>query len=126
MSRIPSYIVAGGFGPLRTPARPLHHSRFEGGAKARSAASKEFLETYNDNWREFSVRRADGSFEDVSNPTLTEAEFEQRLILDVVSIIGSDTVEFCYGDGELFSGHSIIVTSFDGTTFNDIHAALFG
>ena len=92
---------------------------------ALSAASRSLLSTYNENWREYSERQEDGSYVDMSDPELDGAEFEAKLQLSAVSVIGA-MVMFSYSDNGLFHGHSVVVNSFDGLDFSDTSADLFG
>lgn len=106
-------------------ARELLFSFQETNKKALSTASDSLLETYNYNWREYSEMGKDGRLEDVSKPELNSLDFEAIIKISTVSIIGP-MVEFLYSDNGLFTGHSIVVTSFDGLKFSDTNAELFG
>lgn len=92
---------------------------------ARQAASRKLLENYNENWRHLLHLREDGSTEEISKPKLTSEVFERQLRLVSLGVVG-DAAEFCFSDGELFHGHSIVVTVFDGAVFEDVHVALIG
>lgn len=94
-------------------------------SKARAVAAEKLLDEYNQSWRTFSRARADGSMEEVIHPVLAGSEFRQRLGLESLAVTGS-MIEFCFTDDGLFAGHSIFVTSFDGTGFTDTDATLFG
>jgi hypothetical protein len=94
-------------------------------AKARVVAADKLLVVYNHSWRVFSRARADGSTEEVVNPELTSTQFSQQLILGSLAVTGS-MIEFRFEDNRLFAGHSVFVTSFDGTGFTDTDAELFG
>ena len=92
---------------------------------ARTVAANHLLDSYNDDWRMFQRARADGTMEDIVNPVLSEAEFGARLLLDGLAVTGP-MIQFCFSDGGLFAGHSIFVSSFDGTAFTETDATLFG
>jgi len=89
--------------------------------KAKSVASNILLETYNDDWRFYSTVS-----DDVEDPQLSANDFEQRLELAGIGVTGSLIIDFCFNDDNLFAGHSIFVTSFDGDKLNDVDASLFG
>ena len=92
---------------------------------ALSVASDGLLSTYNENWREYSERREDGSHSEVSRPILDRPTFETTMQIRAVSVIGS-MVQFMYSDEGLFHGHSIFVHSIDGLEFVETHAEIFG
>ena len=81
---------------------------------------------YNAGWNEYDEVQEDGSLKGVSNPPLSEAEFEARLSLDAVNITGERVIEFFYDDGGMFWGHSVMVSSLDGVEFGEAHAELVG
>ena len=94
--------------------------------KAREAAAASLLATYNDAWREFEEVSEDGQRTEVSRPLLTNTEFAATLELDSVLVLGKECCELSYRDNDLFWGHSIHVTAFDGESFADLHVELFG
>ncbi len=94
-------------------------------AKARSVASDTLLANYNKNWRFFSQLRDDGAYEDIEHPALTATQFQNTIQLDGISVIGT-MLELCYSDKGLFAGHTIFVQAFDGLSFTDTSAELFG
>jgi hypothetical protein len=94
--------------------------------KARQAAARDLLSNYNKNWREYERSDGKGGFIRVSGPELTEEQFSLRIKLNSLSITGSKSCCFGYDDGELFWGHGIFVTSFDGIEFSNVHVELFG
>ena len=94
--------------------------------KARQAAARDLLANYNQNWREYQRADGKGGFIDVSDPELTEEQFSSRIPLTSVSITGSKTCCLGYDDRNLFLGHSIFVTSFNGIEFSDVYVELFG
>lgn len=81
---------------------------------------------YNDGWNEYEEAQDDGSLKTVSNPQLSESEFEKKFSLRAVNVTGSVMVDFFYDDSRLFWGHSVVVTSMTGTAFSDARAEIFG
>jgi hypothetical protein len=94
-------------------------------AIARSAAAKDLLGAYNNNWREYEKATEKGLVVAMSDPKLSGQEFADRLTLTSVRVLG-DTCELGYNDGGLFAGHWIFVTARDGAKFEDLSAQLFG
>jgi hypothetical protein len=94
--------------------------------KARQAAARDLLAEYNQDWRKYQRGDGKGGFISVSDPALTEEQFNSRIALTSLSITGSNLCCLGYDDGNLFAGHHIFVTSFDGLEFSDIHVELFG
>lgn len=106
-------------------AKALVKSFAEVEIKARRVAGEKLLGRYNENWRMFSRINKGGQWEDVTNPELTLGAFADRLHLQAIEVSPA-TIEFCFGDDNLFAGHAIFVTSFDGLGFTDADASLFG
>ncbi|WP_109833100.1 DUF2262 domain-containing protein [Reichenbachiella versicolor] len=80
-------------------------------AEAKQVLADNFLETYNDNWRED------------NEPILTAKEFIQNLTLDGINFL-SNTVDIFYTDNDMFDGHSLIAQSLDGEKFDS--AMMYG
>jgi hypothetical protein len=93
---------------------------------AKRIASRDLRETYNNGWNEYDEMQDDGSIKSVLNSQISEAEFEAKLTLNAVNVTGDQVVNFFYDDERMFWGHSVVVTSLDGTDFNDAHAEIFG
>jgi hypothetical protein len=93
---------------------------------AKDVATRDLLETYNSGWNEYEQARDDGTFVSVLNPKLAPEEFKEQLFLTAVEVTGDDCVAFWFGATELFWGHSVIVTVFDGLDWESAGAALFG
>lgn len=93
---------------------------------AKQVAVKDLRQTYNSGWNEYDEVQEDGTLKTVINPQLSESEFEAKLSLRDMNITGDRTVDFYYDDERMFWGHSIVVTSFNGTDFTNAHAELFG
>ncbi|MEP2770486.1 MAG: DUF2262 domain-containing protein [Paracoccaceae bacterium] len=106
-------------------AQFLYNSLINIDQKARSVASRDLLNEYNESWRSFGVTYKDGTTKEIENPALTPDEFEATILLHSVNVTGT-MLEFRYSDKGLFAGHSIIVQAFDGVSFKDTHATLFG
>lgn len=93
---------------------------------ARQVAAKRLLTEYNSRWREFIRVGPDGRDVAVSEPELSESDFMSRLMLTSVEVTGDSCLTLSYDDDQMFAGHSVFVTSFDGVQFADAHADLFG
>ena len=93
---------------------------------AKQVAVSDLRQTYNNGWNEYDEVQEDGSLRSVSNPQLSEAEFEAKLLLTAINVTGDQMVEFFYDDERMFWGHSVVVHSLKGVDFSDAHADLFG
>ena len=80
---------------------------------------------YNSGWNEYDEVQEDGSLRAVSNPQLSESEFEAQFTMVAINITGTDGVDLFYQDGGLFWGHSVIVSS-ESADFSNAYAELFG
>ena len=86
--------------------------------KAKECIANEFLDLYNDNWR-----FGDDDEDDPDKPELTKEEFMEALSLQSL-LFYSEDVEVFFDDNDMFLGHSLIASDFDGENFND--AQMFG
>ena len=86
--------------------------------KAKECIAEEFLELYNDNWR-----FGDDDENDPDKPELTKEEFMEALSLQSF-LFYSEDVEVFFDDNDMFLGHSLIASEFDGENFNE--AQMFG
>ena len=86
--------------------------------KAKECIAEEFLELYNDNWR-----FGDDDENDPDKPELTKEEFMKALSLQSF-LFYSEDVEVFFDDNDMFLGHSLIASEFDGENFN--YAQMFG
>ena len=86
--------------------------------KAKECIAEEFLELYNDNWR-----FGDDDENDPDKPELTKEEFMEALSLQSF-LFYSEDVEVFFDDNDMFLGHSLIASEFDGENFN--YAQMFG
>ena len=86
--------------------------------KAKECIAEKYLELYNDNWR-FGGDDED----DEDKPELTKEEFMEALSLRSF-LFYSEDVEVFFDDNDMFLGHSLIASDFDGENFND--AQMFG
>jgi hypothetical protein len=93
---------------------------------AKRVAATDLREIYNNGWNEYDEGQEDGSFKTVSNPQLSEAEFEAKLSLNAVNVTGDQMIDFFYDDERMFWGHSVVVTSLNGIDFSGAHAEIFG
>ena len=86
--------------------------------KAKGCIANEFLDLYNDNWR-----FGNDDEDDPDKPELTKEEFMEALSLRSL-LFYSEDVEVFFDDNDMFLGHSLIASDFDGENFND--AQMFG
>ena len=86
--------------------------------KAKECIANEFLDLYNDNWR-----FGDDDEDDPDKPELTKEEFMEALSLQSF-LFYSEDVEVFFDYNDMFLGHSLIASEFDGENFND--AQMFG
>ena len=86
--------------------------------KAKECIAEEFLELYNDNWR-----FGDDDENDPDKPELTKEEFMEARTLQSF-LFYSEDVEVFFDDNDMFLGHSLIASEFDGENFN--YAQMFG
>jgi hypothetical protein len=93
---------------------------------AKSVAVADLRETYNNGWNEYDEAQEDGSFKMISNPQLSEEEFEAKLSLNAVNVTGDQMIDFFYDDERMFWGHAVVVNSLNGTDFSEAHAEIFG
>jgi hypothetical protein len=93
---------------------------------AKQIAVADLRETYNNGWNEYDEVQEDGSLKAVSNPQLSEAEFEAKLSLGAVNVTGDRVIEFFYADEGMFWGHSVVVNSLKGVDLSEARAELFG
>ncbi len=93
---------------------------------AKGVAVADLRETYNSRWNEYDEAQEDGSLKTVTNPQLSEAEFEAKLSLRAVNVTGDRMLDFFYDDERMFWGHSVVVNSLNGVDFSEAHAELFG
>lgn len=93
---------------------------------AKNIATDELQPTYNEGWNTYDESLGDGTFKEVILPKLTKAAFQKKLSLKTISIMGKSCVEFYYDDENMFWGHELMVTSFEGTDFSDASADIVG
>ena len=86
--------------------------------KAKECIAEKYLDLYNDNWR-----FGDDDEDDPDKPELTKKEFMEALSLRSL-LFYSEDVEVFFDDNDMFLGHSLIASEFDGENFND--AQMFG
>ena len=86
--------------------------------KAKECIANEFLDLYNDNWR-----FGDEDEDDPDKPELTKEKFMESLSLQSL-LFYSEDIEVFFDDNDMFLGHSLIASEFDGENFND--AQMFG
>ena len=81
--------------------------------KAKECIAEKYLELYNDNWR-----FGDDDKDDEDKPELTKEQFIEALSLRSF-LFYSEDVEVFFDDNDMFLGHSLIASDFDGENFND-------
>ncbi|WP_315106729.1 DUF2262 domain-containing protein [Capnocytophaga gingivalis] len=86
--------------------------------KAKECIAEKYLDLYNDNWR-----FGDDDEDDPDKPELTKEEFMESLSLQSL-LFYSEDIEVFFDDNDMFLGHSLIASEFDGENFND--AEMFG
>ena len=86
--------------------------------KAKECIAEKYLDLYNDNWR-----FGDDDEDDPDKPELTKEEFMEALSLQSL-LFYSEDIEVFFDDNDMFLGHSLIASEFDGENFND--AQMFG
>jgi len=95
-------------------------------ARCRALAAAEFLGSYNSDWRFGARDKADGTTETFEKPLLDEAGFAAALQSVALDVRGARSLGLSYGDGDMFWGHWVRVSSFDGLGFKDTHVSLEG
>ena len=81
--------------------------------KAKECIAEKYLELYNDNWRFSGEEEEDGD-----KPELTKEQFIEALSLRSF-LFYSEDVEIFFVNDDIFLGHSLIASDFDGENFND-------
>ena len=86
--------------------------------KAKECIAEKYLDLYNDNWR-----FGNDDEDDPDKPELTKEQFMEALSLRSL-LFYSEDIEVFFDDNDMFLGHSLIASEFDGENFND--AQMFG
>jgi len=94
--------------------------------RCRALVVVDFFASYNSDWRFGAVVKADGTTEEFEKPLLTEAQFVSALNPAELEITGAKLLALSYAAGEMFWGHWVCVTSFDGLTLTDTNVELQG
>lgn len=63
---------------------------------------RDMRATYNGGWNEYDEAQEDGTFITVSNPELSETEFEAKFTLNGINITGLESIDLFYDDSNLF------------------------
>lgn len=74
---------------------------------ARKKIIEDFLDNYNENWRE------------ENEPEIDENTFNQNLSLSSMAFLSDSCIDFYYSENGLFGDHTLVAQSFDGENFND-------
>lgn len=94
--------------------------------KAKTALTRDLLESYNGGWNAFQIAQDDGTFKTVENPQLNAAEFESKFELKAIDITSDCCTDLWYEDKGLFWGHGVFVEFLDGLEIEHAEAQLFG
>ena len=94
--------------------------------KCKQHVAKELLSVYNEGWRMGEMLQPDGSTVAFESSELSAGEFMSHLRLSDVEITGNELVALWYECGDLFWGHVVSVTSFEGVAFENPHVELQG
>ena len=81
--------------------------------KAKECIAEKYLDLYNDNWR-----FGNDDEDDPDKPELTKEQFMEALSLRSL-LFYSEDIEVFFDDNDMFLGHSLIASAFDGENFND-------
>jgi len=95
-------------------------------ASCRTLIAADLLQSYNSEWRFGRVAKADGATEEFEKPALTETELAAKLSPTSFQVTGGGLLGFWYSDGEVFWGHSVGLTSFDGLALTNVLVGMFG
>lgn len=82
--------------------------------KARQKIITDFLDTYNESWRD----------ESQGEPAMDETTFSTHLNLVHIWCLSADCFDFYFSENGLFGHHSLIAESFDGENFES--STMFG
>lgn len=94
--------------------------------KARIAAARDFLESYNDSWRHTVTKDEWGAFVETAKPELDAAQFGAKLSVSSLAIYNSDGVEVFLDDARMFGGHVLIVSFGSSLDPVDAQTEMFG
>lgn len=94
--------------------------------RARLLLAKDCLDGYNSDWRFGEGLLEDGSTKAFEKPVLSSEEFCAKVQLSTVEVCGSLTITLWYSDADMFWGHDLFVTSFDGLNLTDTHVSMAG
>ena len=94
--------------------------------KCRAYIARASVAAYNQNWRVGVVANPDGSTAPFEREWLNEQGFANLLRLASIGITGDRVTDFWYECGDLYWGHMLYVTAFDGLSFDDLDVQLFG
>jgi hypothetical protein len=88
-------------------ARLVWNSRADWDEKIYKFASDKLLKIKNDSWLESGENK------------IGAVEFQDRMTLDHIGISSWGRIEFCFDDGDLFWGHTIVVEGEVPTGLNE-------
>ena len=94
--------------------------------RCRALVAVDLLASYNSDWRFGAVLKADGTTDEFVKPIITETQFVSALTPTALEITGAKLLALSYAAGEMFWGHCVCVTSFDGLTLTDTNVELQG
>lgn len=94
--------------------------------RARLLLADDCLDGYNSDWRFGDAQLEDGSTKAFDKPMLSREDFCTNVQLKTIEICGNSTITLWYSDDDMFWGHDLFVTSFDGLSFADTHVSMSG
>lgn len=74
---------------------------------ARQKIINDYLENYNENWRD-----------EEEGVELDQNAFSNNLTLKSISFLSDSSIDFFYSENGMFGNHSLIAQSFDGENFD--------
>jgi hypothetical protein len=95
-------------------------------ARCRMLIANDSLASYNSGWRFGAVVQADGSTKNFEKPCLNAEQFASTLTPTTLEVTGDNTIALWYSDGDMFWGHSLCLTSFDGLALTDVTVEMLG
>ncbi len=95
-------------------------------ARCRMLIANDSLASYNSDWRFGAAVQTDGTTKNFEKPALNEEQFASTLTPTTLEITGANMLAFMYSDGDLFWGHTLCLTSFDGLALTDVTVEMLG
>lgn len=95
-------------------------------ARCRKFIANDSLAAYNSDWRFGGEVQADGSTKTFEKPPFNEEQFASMLTPTTLEFTGDNTIALSYSDGDMFWGHCLCLTSFDGLALTDLTVEMLG